>query len=171
MERISALNPNTALSPPAGRKEPQGPEKAQPRPRKPAMDEYAPEERPEPSGRYWLGKGGDGQPKVYFDHPEQAAGGPEKAEDTPEPGRANGAECPEKKGEKEERCVGDTGRVDREIEKLKKRREELERQLSAETDPARAERLERQLAQVERELRQKDNDTYRKQHSAFTRLA
>lgn len=59
--------------------------------------------------------------------------------------------------------------MDREIEKLKKKRQELERRLAAETDEARIKDLERQLAQVERELTQKDNDTYRRQHSTFTR--
>ena len=43
------------------------------RPMKPVMDEYVPEEKQEPSGRYWLGKDQDGQPKVFFDDPEREA--------------------------------------------------------------------------------------------------
>ena len=62
-------------------------------------------------------------------------------------------------------------KVDREIEKLKKKQQELERQLSAETDETKIKDLERQLAQVERELKQKDNDTYRRQHAVLTQLS
>lgn len=75
---------------------------------------------------------------------------------------------PEKK---EERCIGDTGKVDREIEQLKKKRAELEQRLSTETDEAKIQELKRQLSQVERELRQKDSDGYRRQHTAVTRLS
>ena len=47
------------------------------RPPKPVADEYVPKE---PSGRYWIGRGEDGRPKIYFDGPERAAsGGPEEA--------------------------------------------------------------------------------------------
>lgn len=122
----------------------------------PRMDEYVPEEKQEPSGRYWLGKDEDGQPKVYFDHPEKP--------DEPD------APAPVKKANenKAESCTGNTDQVDREIENLKKKRDELERQISAETDDAKVKELEQQLAQVERELSQKDNDTYRRQHTVFS---
>ena len=159
-------------------------EEAQGRPRRPAMDVYAPEEKREPCGRYWMGRDEDGQPKIYFDDPERAAEMPKQPEAAPaagrpdadapeaaEPRQGSGARGPEKgDGEKEERCVGNTDKVDREIEQLKKKRQELEQKLNTETDEGRVKDLERQLAQVERELRQKDNDTYRKRHSTFTQL-
>ena len=129
---------------------------------RPAQDEYLPEEKREPTGLYWPGRDEDGRPKIYFDAPEPEAEAPE---DAPRP------EGPDRSGEEEERWACDTGEADREIERLKKRKEELERQLSAETGEARTEALERQLAQVERELKQKDNDTYRKQHSTVTKLS
>ena len=44
----------------------------------------------------------------------------------------------------------------------------LERRRSPETDEAKARDLERQLAQVDSELSQKDNDAYRRQHTKFT---
>lgn len=72
---------------------------------------------------------------------------------------------------KEERYVGSTDRVDREIEALKRKREELAQRISAETDGTKIQELERQLAQVERELRQKDSDAYRRRHMEVTRLA
>lgn len=146
-------------------------EAAQDRPPKPVMDEYVPEEPQAPSGLYWVGKDGDGQPRIYFDDPDQGANALKRPEEASEKAE-QGAKGPERKdGENEERYACDTGKVDREIEKLKKKRQELEQQLHTETDEARIRTLERQLAQVERELKQKDNDTYRKQHSSFTRLS
>jgi len=149
-------------------------DKTQSSPIAPARDKYIPEEKQEPSGRYWLGKDGDGQPKVYFDDPERAADAPEKQDELPDaddPDQNRGTDGPEKKasGGKAESCTCNTDKVDREIEKLKKKREELERQINSETDGIKIKKLEEKLAQVERELRQKDNDAYRRQHAAFSR--
>ena len=119
------------------------------RPQTPVVDEYVPEEKQEPLGRYWLGKDGAGRPKVCFDDPERADGEPYDAR-------------------KAERCTGSTDRVDREIKQLKQRKETLERQISAQTDEVKIRELERKLAQVERELVQKDNDAYRRRHTVFS---
>ena len=150
-------------------------EEAQGRQLKPVMDEYVPEEPREPSGLYWMGRDEEGQPKIYFDDPERAADAPKPPEDAPEaegPDPADqGAEGPEGKKAREEVWEGNTDRVDREIEKLKKRKEELEQRINTETDEAKIKGLERQLAQVERELKQKDNDTYRRQHTAVKQLS
>ena len=123
-------------------------------PIKPVMDEYIPEEKQEPTGRYWLGKDENGQPKIYFDDPEQ--GKDAKGSDKKVP------------GEKADSCTCSTDQVDREIEHLKKRQQELERQINSETDSKQIEELRKKLAQVERELSQKDNDTYRRQHATFS---
>lgn len=138
------------------------------RPAEPRRDEYVPEEKREPSGRYWLGRDGDGQPRIYFDDPQRAADAPEEPAAGPEQDR--GAKAPEKKNRenKAERCTGDTGKVDREIEKLKRKRAELEQRLNTERDEAKREDLERRLAQVEAELRQKDNDGYRRRNTVFS---
>lgn len=48
--------------------------------------------------------------------------------------------------------------MDREIRKLKEQKENLETRLDRETDETKRKALERQLAQAENELRQKDND-------------
>ena len=61
--------------------------------------------------------------------------------------------------------------MDREIEKLKKKQQELEQRINTETDEAKIKDLEHQLAQVERELKQKDNDTYRRQHTTVRQLS
>ena len=93
MQSISGINSGAAQPsvPVAGvdeLKKVQRPEdETQSRYQKPVMDEYVPEEKPEPSGRYWLGKDEDGKPKIYFDAPDasdasdgdKGAEGPEKA--------------------------------------------------------------------------------------------
>ncbi len=180
MTPISGLN-NEAIRPLAAPEKTQGapkvqkPEEPESRQPKAMMDEYVPEERSEPSGRYWLGKDEDGQPKIHFDGPERAADAPKQLEDTPEaeePDPADpGVKGPEGKKDNGETWECNTDKVDREIEKLKKKQQELKQQLNTETDEAKSKELERQLAQVERELKQKDNDTYRKQHSTFTQIS
>jgi len=143
---------------------------------RPLRDEYVPEEkRQEPWGRYWLEKDGDGGLKVHFDDPEapeDAPAAPEEDEKKPEDA-APGKEAPEKAappgGERgAERCTCNTDKVDRELEKLRKKRAELEKQLASETDGAKAGELERKLSQAENELRQKDNDAYRRRRAVFT---
>ena len=90
--------------------------------------------------------------------------GDKKADGPEEDGKkANGSD--EKK--KVETCTGDTSKVDREIEKLKRKKKELEQKVNRESDPDKAEDLKKQLAQVERELSQKDNDSYRRRHTVF----
>ena len=177
-----AVQPLTTAEKVLGASKVQKPEEeAQSRQLKPVMDEYIPEEPQEPSGRYWMGKDEDGQPKIYFDDPERAADAPKQPEDAPkkpdadapeEPDPADqGAKGPERKKDKDEVWEGNTDKVDREIEKLKKKKEELEQRLNTETDEAKIKDLERQLAQVERELNQKDNDTYRRQHATVRQLS
>ncbi len=150
-------------------------EEAQGRQLKPVMDEYIPEEPQEPSGRYWMGKDEDGQPKIYFDDRSRAADAPKQpdgAPETEEPDSAGqGAKGPEGEKDKGETWECNTDKVDREIEKLKKKQQELEQRLNTETDEAKIKDLEHQLAQVEQELKQKDNDTYRRQNAAYTQLS
>ena len=170
-----AVQPLTTAEKVLGASKVQKPEEAQSRRLKPVMDEYVPEEPQEPSGRYWMGRDEDGQPKIYFDDPERAANAPKQPEDAPEaeePDPAGqGAKGPEGEKDKDEVWEGNSDKVDREIEKLKKKQQELEQRLNTETDEAKIKDLERQLAQVERELKQKDNDTYRRQHTTVRQLS
>ncbi len=69
---------------------------------------------------------------------------------------------------KEEICTTDTGKVDREIEKLREKKTRLSRQIQMTDDPQKKEELKRQLAKAEQELKQKDNDTYRRQNAEVT---
>lgn len=130
-------------------------DEAQTVPQKPVTDEYIPEEKQEPSGRYWMERDGDGNPKIRFDDPG-------KAEEPPEAGK------PEKEPHKAETTRCSTDQVDREIEKLKRERDSLEQQLALEDDETKRGELEQKLTRIENELRMKDNDAYRRQHAAFS---
>lgn len=177
MQPISAVDPGAVQSPrsAAGVKEPlkalRPEEEGRGRPQKPVTDEYVPEAKQEPSGRYWLGKDEDGQPKIYFDAPERAADAPQKQGGLPDaPDADKDVDGPDKKAsdDRAESCTCNTDKVDREIEELKKRQEELKRQIDSETDGTKIRELEKQLARIESELSQKDNDTYRRQHAVFS---
>ncbi len=92
------------------------------------------------SGLYGLGQDENGDPKVMYDDPEKA-----------------------------EKCTTDTDRVDREIEKLKEEKKQLEQQLRAVTgEEGKTREIERKLAQIESELSQKDNDAYRRQKALIS---
>lgn len=68
---------------------------------------------------------------------------------------------------KSETTTCDTDAVDQEIEQLKQRQEKLTEQLRA-AAPEQAEAIRQQLDQVQRELAQKDNDSYRRQQAVFS---
>ena len=104
----------------------------EPQPKPPVYDEYSPAEKPEPIGQYWLGQDEDRQPRVYFDEP--------KADEE----NADKAAASDKKpgGKKAEKCIGSTDKVDREIERLKKRREALKQQLAVATDESKIKNLQ-----------------------------
>lgn len=114
------------------------------------QDEYISSEKSgkKPTGLYWVGQDESGSRKIFFDDPKAVRG-----EEKEEP----------------ETCVADTNAVDREIRKLKEKKQKLEQQIqSASGDEKKTKELEKKLAQVEQELSQKDNDTYRRQHTVFS---
>lgn len=116
----------------------------------PSFDEYIPEDPTvkQSAGIYAIIHDDDGTPRVQFDDPEKEKSAPES---------------------KAETTTCNTDDVDREIEGLRKDAEALEQQLRAAADkPEEAEKLERELARVQQELRQKDNDGYRRQHADFS---
>ena len=122
MEPISGMI-HTPASPevqePSGVQTPrqEEPRREEPRtaPAAPATDRYLPEEKHTPCGLYWVGKDGDGSPRIFFDDPA-----PKAPEALPEEENAP-PERPEKpaSGKGEEKCTCDTGKVDREIRQLK----------------------------------------------------
>ena len=68
------------------------------------------------------------------------------------------------KEDKTEETTVSTDSVDSEISRLKEEKRRLEQQVRMAGDGKEAERLRRLLRQVEGEVRQKDNDAYRKGH-------
>ena len=107
----------------------------------PQYDTYIPEDKSvkQSAGIYRLSHDEGGTPKIEFDRPEEA-----------------------------EETTTNTDAVDREIQALKKKREQLQLQLNAVGDPAGAGKLEQALAQTESELRQKDNDAYRRRNAVVS---
>lgn len=59
-----------------------------------------------------------------------------------------------------------TDKADAEIKQLKNKKAHLEQQIASSQNPSAD--LQKQLALIENELRQKDNDTWRKQHAKFS---
>ena len=113
-------------------------------------DEYISSEKSgnKPSGLYRIGQDENGNPKVLYDDPK-------KVQKKSATGKA-------------EECTTNTDAVDREIEKLKEEKRQLEQQIQAETDDEKVKELEKKLAQVEVELNQKNNDTYRRQNAVVS---
>ena len=135
-------------------------------------DEYISSEKSgqKPTGLYRVGQDENGNRKIFFDdpkagHAKEQDDRSEKSEDGKAP-KADG----DSQGKPAEKCITNTDKVDREIKKLKEKKQQLEQQIqSASGDEKKIRELEKKLAQVENELSQKDNDTYRKQHTVFSR--
>lgn len=144
-----------------------------------SRDRYIPGEEDESIGLYELSYDDEGNPEIKYDSPEKTEKksgelSGEKSNGVPEKkaGESSGkkaGDSSEKKSEKSksESCTANTDKVDREIERLRKKAEQLEQRLNA-TEGKERERLEKQLDNVRRELSQKDNDSYRRQHTVFS---
>ncbi len=140
-------------------------------------DEYISSEKSgkKPSGLYRVGKDENGNPKVFFEDPKKAgdADGKEQPKVNADNSEENaGGGQPrvnaDNSGKPAEKCTGNTDMVDREIKRLKEKKQQLEQQIqSAAGDEQKVKELERKLQQVEGELSQKDNDAYRRQHTFF----
>ena len=106
-------------------------------------DEYISSEKSgsKPAGLYQVGQDKNGNRKIFFDDPKKPA----------------------------EKCITNTDKVDREIRKLKEKKQQMEQQIrSASGDEGKVRELEKKLAQVEGELSKKDNDTYRRQNASVS---
>ncbi len=71
------------------------------------------------------------------------------------------------------KTICDTGKVDREIKKLKAKMEELGKQIlmtQKQGDESKIKNLESKLNAVKAELAQKDNDSYRKNNATYTNI-
>lgn len=119
---------------------------------KPIQDEYIPSDKDAKpaTGLYQLKYSEDGTPKISFDNPRK------KAADN-------------KEANQEEKCTGNTDKVEREIRKLKEEKKQLEQKLRMASDPQKTKDLEQQIANIEQELQLKDTDIYRRQHTVFSK--
>lgn len=171
-----ALRQNTApqgAAAQSGEKTPPSADTAPPLPLRPDRDTYTPgtlETQSRSTGRYWPVRDETGRPAVRRDLPA-----PTKETDPDTPARPAAEEEPaadekpakEQTPAEEERCTVNTDRVDREIKRLKEQQAALTQQLQRTQDPARQQQLAQRLEQIEAELRQKDNDAYRRQHAEY----
>ena len=136
-------------------------------------DEYISSEKSgqKPTGLYWVGQDENGNRKIFFDDPK--AGHANEQDDCSK--KSEDGKAPkvgeDSQGKPAEKCVANTDKVDREIKKLKEKKQQLEQQIqSASGDEKKIRELEKKLAQVENELSQKDNDTYRRQNASVSEL-
>lgn len=120
-------------------------------------DEYVPSEKDEPIGLYSMEQDENGDPEIKFDDPNKS----DKSEKT------GGRDEPEKEKSKSEECTCNTDKVDRELKRLREKAERLEQQLRSASDEEAA-KIQKQLAGVQSELAQKDNDSYRRSQAEFS---
>ena len=135
------------------------------------QDEYISSEKSgkKPTGLYRVGQDENGNRKIFFDASKaDHADGKDDLSGEGEDGKGPKVSG-DSQGKPAEKCVANTDKVDREIKKLKEKKQQLEKQIqSASGDEKKIRELEKKLAQVENELSQKDNDTYRRQNAAVS---
>lgn len=140
-----------------------------------SRDEYVRNENrtTEPIGIYRRAQDENGAPKILFDAPEETEGkaaSPIRSDLSENAEKKDASkEAPDAPAKREEKCTANTDKVDREIQRLKEKKQQLERQIQAASgDEKKVQALEKQLAQVNLALSQKDNDMYRRQQTEFS---
>ena len=118
-------------------------------------DEYIPSEKDESIGLYSMKQDENGGHGIKFDDPN-------KSDKSDKP-----ADEPEKEKSESEECTCNTDKVDRELKRLREKAERLEQQLRSASEEEAA-KLQKQLAGVQSELAQKDNDSYRRSQAEFS---
>ena len=67
--------------------------------------------------------------------------------------------------QKSKSATYNTDKVDAEIKRLREQKKQFEKQLQTASDPHQAMMLQKQISRLEKELQQKDNDAYRREHA------
>lgn len=138
------------------------------------QDEYISSEKSgtKPTGLYRVGQDEKGNRKIDYDDPKKSGNANEKEQPKVD---ENGSDNRQPKvsgnngGKPVEKCTTDTDKVDREIKKLKEKKQNLEQQIRAASgDQKKVRELEKKLVLIENELSQKDNDTYRRQNASVS---
>jgi len=92
----------------------------------------------------------------------------EGAEDAPTEGK-KADDAPKAEGgeptQKSKSATYNTDKIDREIKRLREQKQQFEKQLQSATDPRQAVMLQKQISRLEKELQQKGNDAYRREHA------
>ena len=115
--------------------------------------EYIPSEPVK--GLYKPGRDAEGNQTIeYLDPHKEESPKTENAQTSSQTSRSGGS------------ATTDTDKVDREIEKLKEKKAQLEQKLHT-ADESQKKELEVALRQVEAELAQKNNDSYRRQNTSI----
>ncbi|MDD4074808.1 MAG: hypothetical protein PHC80_01815 [Eubacteriales bacterium] len=134
------------------------------------------------AGLYSVSKDSQGRQEIVFDKParyiKQIAAKlfsamPEtedvRGEDAARtPAAPAAAPKPNADGASASQTIANTDRVDQEIESLKDKQAQLEKRLAATSDPEKRAALQNELNRLQSQLTLKDNDTYRRQNTAFT---
>ena len=116
----------------------------------------------ESDGLYQLTQDKNGKAKILYHNPNK------KDDMSEEDNRGQQKVKDSSSNNESEECTMSTDKVDREIQKMKEKKKQLEQEIKAASeDEGRIKELKKQLAQVESELNQKDNDTYRKQNASI----
>ena len=123
-------------------------------------DEYIPSEKDEPIGLYSMEQDENGGHGIRFDDPN-------KSDKSDKSDKADKADEPKKEKSESEECTCNTDKVDRELKRLREKAERLEQQLRSASEEEAA-KLQKQLAEVQSELAQKDNDSYRRSQAEFS---
>ncbi len=126
------------------------------------QDEYIRSEKSgtKPGGLYRVGRDEDGKKRIFYDDPKKSGDG--------DKGRQAEVKSVSS-GKPEETCTVNTDKTEREIRKLKEKQQQLRQQIRAASgDEEKIRELEKELARVESELNQKDNDTFKKQNAAVS---
>lgn len=126
-------------------------------------DEYIPSEKDEPIGLYSMEQDENGGHGIKFDDPNKS----DKSEKSDKSDKPEKADEPKKEKSESEECTCNTDKVDRELKWLREKVERLEQQLRSASEEEAA-KLQKQLAGVQSELAQKDNDSYRRSQAEFS---
>lgn len=113
-------------------------------------DEYVSSEEKEPIGLYNVSPDEDGNKRISYDAPDK----PSEKSQAPD-------------DEDGETVTANTDKVDNEIKALREKSQALAEKLRS-ADPESAEKIQRELDAISRELLQKDNDQYRRQNTVFS---
>lgn len=107
-------------------------------------DEYIKGSRPAVKGIYGLKADEHGENKISYESPDKISDDKKVS------------------GDEKKKYVTNTDSVDKEIERLKEKKENIEQELRMEKDVEKKKRLEEELSRIESELTMKDNDNYRR---------